>query len=155
MDPDRLNRWLTLGANIGVLIGIALLMVELNQNRDMMRAQTRHDLAMGIVELQHSAAESKELAEIMRKGAVGEELSPTEDMQNRLRLNALLRYWEDVHYQFRLGLYDETEYSRHREAIRRSFQENQSLVDHWCRTRPGYSADFASEMATLLRVDSC
>ena len=44
-------RWLTIGANLGVLIGLLLLIAELNQNRDMMRAQVRHDLAMGIVDL--------------------------------------------------------------------------------------------------------
>ena len=38
MDSDRLNRWLTLGANVGVLIRIILLVVELDQNRDMVRS---------------------------------------------------------------------------------------------------------------------
>lgn len=31
MDKDRLNRWLTLGANFGVLAGIGLLAYEINQ----------------------------------------------------------------------------------------------------------------------------
>jgi hypothetical protein len=39
MDGDKINRWLTLGANIGVLIGIILILAELNQNADLMRAQ--------------------------------------------------------------------------------------------------------------------
>lgn len=41
MDSDRLNKWLTLGANVGVLIGIILLVIELNQNRDMMRSHLK------------------------------------------------------------------------------------------------------------------
>ena len=45
MESDRLTRWLTIGANVGVLIGIVLLIAELAQNRDMMRAQVRHELA--------------------------------------------------------------------------------------------------------------
>lgn len=32
MDTDRLNRWLTLGANLGVLIGLAILILELRQS---------------------------------------------------------------------------------------------------------------------------
>ena len=51
MASAKTTRWLTLGANIGVLIGIVLVLVELDQNRDMMRAQTRNELAMGIVDL--------------------------------------------------------------------------------------------------------
>ena len=39
MKPDNLNKWLTLGANVGVLIGIILLVAELNQNSTLMRAQ--------------------------------------------------------------------------------------------------------------------
>jgi len=35
MDSDKTNRWLTLGANIGVLIGIMLLVFELTENREM------------------------------------------------------------------------------------------------------------------------
>ena len=39
MESDRLNRWLTLGANIGVLVGLVVLIVEIGQNTEMMRAQ--------------------------------------------------------------------------------------------------------------------
>jgi hypothetical protein len=39
MNSDRLTRWLTLGANLGVLAGIILILFELNQNADLMRAQ--------------------------------------------------------------------------------------------------------------------
>ena len=39
MESDKVNRWLTLGANIGVLVGIILILIELNQNSDLMRAQ--------------------------------------------------------------------------------------------------------------------
>ncbi len=39
MKADSVNRWLTLGANIGVLAGIILILIELDQNADLMRAQ--------------------------------------------------------------------------------------------------------------------
>jgi len=39
MNTDRLNRWLALGANVGVLIGLILLVYEVRQNSDLMRAQ--------------------------------------------------------------------------------------------------------------------
>lgn len=32
MDTDRLNRWLTLGANVGVLVGLFILVLEIQQN---------------------------------------------------------------------------------------------------------------------------
>ena len=39
MNNDNLNRWLSLGANIGVLIGLILLVYEVRQNSELMRAQ--------------------------------------------------------------------------------------------------------------------
>jgi hypothetical protein len=39
MDSNKVNRWLTLGANLGVLVGIVLILIELNQNSELMRAQ--------------------------------------------------------------------------------------------------------------------
>jgi len=39
MDTEKLNRWLTLAANFGVLIGLILLVYEVRQNSDLMRAQ--------------------------------------------------------------------------------------------------------------------
>ena len=49
MDTDRLNRWLTLGANLGVLTGIILIFIELNQNADLMRAQMVQSRADNLV----------------------------------------------------------------------------------------------------------
>ena len=39
MDSNKVNRWLTLGANLGVLVGIVLILIELNQNSELMKAQ--------------------------------------------------------------------------------------------------------------------
>ncbi len=39
MNSDKLNSWLALGANFGVLIGLTVLIFELNQNTEIMRAQ--------------------------------------------------------------------------------------------------------------------
>ena len=39
VDTTKLARWLSVGANIGVLAGLILLVMELNQNRELTRAQ--------------------------------------------------------------------------------------------------------------------
>ena len=86
-----------------------------------MRAQVRHELASTIVDLLNSSANNSELASVIRRAGLGEQLTADEQFQFRLRSNALLRYWEDVHYQYRLGLYDEVEYSRQKAAWKASF----------------------------------
>jgi hypothetical protein len=42
-DTDRLHRWLTLGANVGVLIGLVLVIVQINQNTQMARTAYKNE----------------------------------------------------------------------------------------------------------------
>ena len=67
MNADRVNRWLTLGANIGVLIGIILLLVELDQNRVLARAQIHQDRSDAWVASRFARADSEFVAPIMEK----------------------------------------------------------------------------------------
>ncbi len=39
MNAEKINTWLSLSANIGVVIGLGLLVFEISQNTDMMQAQ--------------------------------------------------------------------------------------------------------------------
>lgn len=150
MNSERIARWLTIGANLGVLLGLLLLIAELAQNREMMRAQIRHELATGIVELLQAPANNDQLADVLFRGINGEPLTPTEMFQFELRTNALFRYWEDVHYQYRIGLYDDSEFSRQKAAWKSSMERSRLSVDYWCTVRQLYSPEFASEMDALL-----
>ena len=50
MKNENLHRWLTLAANLGVLVGIILVAVELRQNLTAVRAQTRHEVSAEFVD---------------------------------------------------------------------------------------------------------
>lgn len=43
MNADKLNRWLSLGANIGVVIGLLLVAMQINQDAALTRAQLFSD----------------------------------------------------------------------------------------------------------------
>ena len=155
MKTDRLMRWLTIGANLGVLVSLLLLIAELNQNRDMMRAQIRHDLAMGIVDLLQTPAENQQLANVLFRGNSGEELMPFEMYQFERFTNALFRYWEDVHYQYRVGLYENAESETQKEAWKVSLERSKLERDYWCKVRSLYSPEFAAEMDNLIAASPC
>ena len=155
MDSDQLNRWLTLGANLGVLVGIVLLLVELDMNRDMMRAQTRHQLATALVELQIETGTNQQLVELLQRADDGEELTSAERRQVGYRFNALIRYWENVHYQYRQDLYDEVEFAKQREAWRATFDGGPAITRYWCKMRLLYSPQFMAELDKLLPQNSC
>ncbi len=111
--PD-LGQTLGILANVGVLLGILLLVYELAQNRQMMRAQTRTQIATEIVGLLGDI--NPQFASVFRRGISGEELTPDEEIQFRYRQLTVFRYFENVHYQYRQGLYDEVEFSAQKEA---------------------------------------
>lgn len=88
MDPDRINRWLTLIANFGVLVGIGLLLVELDQNDKTMRnsaLQERNNQLLGIY---GGATTSDSLAEALTRAESfygnGSNPNPMQSFRERL-----------------------------------------------------------------------
>ena len=152
---ESLSSWLALAANLVTITGLLLVLIELNQTQKLTRAQTRHEMSSGIVTLLLDTASNQQLAGVMYRGSQGATLSPAEQFQFDMRSNALLRYWEDVHYQFRMGLYDQEEFKHQRDAWSATLRESRGFRDYWCRVRPLYSQSFADEMNRLLPADAC
>jgi len=150
MSKDRLIQSIALAANCVTILGLLLVILQLQQNRTLMRAQVRHELAGTIVDLLNSSANNNQLAGVLRRGALGEQLTEDEQLQFQMRWNAILRYWEDVYYQFRLGLYDEVEYSRQKAAWKATFAGSVGFVKYWSEVRTLYSPRFAAEIDGLL-----
>jgi hypothetical protein len=54
-----------------------------------------------------------------------------------------------VHYQYRLGLYDEVEYERQKAAWKATFANSVGFAHYWSEVRTLYSPRFASEIDGL------
>lgn len=130
-------------------------MFELNQNRDMMRAQTRNELARGLPDVLGHLIDNAELADALLRANTGDQLTPAEDLRVNAWLELVFRYWENVHYQYRQGLYDESEFSRHRNTMADVIAGTPSMHDYWCKERLLYSAPFVEFMDHLLSGPSC
>ena len=155
MNSDKVLRWATLAANLGAVVGLILLVLGLKQNETLMRAQTRNDLSVGIVDLFARVAEDSQLASVRRRADLGEVLTPDETYQYEIITRAFFRYWENVHYQYRQGLYDEAEFGRQREAWRNYAQSSPAVVKFWCAERNQFSPAFVSDFDQLLTRDAC
>ncbi len=150
-----MNRWLTLLANTAVLIGIILLVVELDQNRDMMRAQIRNEISRAEMDMLVSWSASPALADAIVRANSGGELSPSEHFMVRVRSETIIRLWQNIHYQYRQGLYDKSEFDASIETFSQILSRHPSLMDTWCQTSSMYSVDFAEQLQSLLPEDSC
>ena len=122
MNADSVNKWLTLGANFGVVIGLILLLVEINQNSDLVRAQIHQARSDAHVESRYNLAESEFLLPAQTKfraaGGFGDlsamdQLTPIEAARMREFFTAYHQDYDNLFYQYEQGYLDD-EFYRYR-----------------------------------------
>ncbi len=115
----NVNKWLTLSANIGVVFGLILLLVELDQNSDLVRAQIHQARSDTQVAKNENRADSEHLAPLLEKiqpfGGFAnlsstDELTPEELYRLRAFLQARHVDYDNMFYQYQQGYLDEEYY---------------------------------------------
>jgi hypothetical protein len=115
MDFDRMNRWLTLAANLGVLVGIFFLAYELNLSRTAAiaeiyqgRAHSRSeaDLQKALSSPNFVAADIKFQSLLKTHGVKYAVAQLTEEERYLIRLwhSSLLVRFDNVAFQYSIGL---------------------------------------------------
>lgn len=118
MNSEFLNKWLTLVANIGVLIGLFLLVFEIRQNTELMRAQVAMERTITNRQIFSDWANSGELVPIEVKlfGQVegfpmalgwSSLLTPEELLRYGYRMRGRGEELKNDWYQCSLGLVEE------------------------------------------------
>jgi len=119
MNLDGINRWLTLGANIGVVVGLALLVFELRQNSELVRAQIHQARTDSYVADRQALADSEFLlpayVKMMEAGdyrdpATLAVLDATERERIRRYFQSRFADYDNLFYQYRLGYLDASYY---------------------------------------------
>jgi hypothetical protein len=150
MNKIDLGQVIQMLGNLGVVLGILLLVYELNQNRQMMQAQTRSSIAQATSSLIVEMSSNPAMVDAMLKEAAGETLDRREafllDLQNR----ALWRHRENISYQNRMGLYEEGEYLGQRRGWIRELNTDSRERTDWCSRAVDLSEDFIAELDSLL-----
>ena len=140
MDSNKVNRWLTLGANLAVFAGIILILIQLNQNADLMRSQVMQFRAQereaGYREMIHSDYWPV-IADKMSQSADPSEwaasLTPVEFQRVRFYYLAEMSNIYGQFYQYREGYLDEATWNgTTRSQIRRMLT---NLPHFWPKMR--------------------
>ena len=155
MNTEKVNHVVSTVASIGVLLGLLLLAYELNQNREMMRAQIRNEISQGVFDLLSLQAVNLQLADLLDRGNAGEALTSAETQMYTAYNELVFRYWENAHYQYRQGMYDEEEFSKHLDTMGSVLNESDTFMRDWCKNRLRYSAPFAAEMDSMIAGGTC
>jgi len=101
MNTDNLNKWLSLAANFGVVVGIFALVFELQQNQAMLEQEQKMNmLTARITDMQQyqdfrwTLVRDEELMQIWLDGMGGKELTPVQDM--RFMTTCVSALWADA-----------------------------------------------------------
>jgi len=155
MDLQKLNSWLTFVANIGVIAGIVFLAVEIRQNSDATRAQTRAQLAEEVTELFSVNMNDQEYAGVLMRGNNVEELSPVEKYQYFRHRSAWIQHWNNVAYQYQMGMYDDSEFALQIATIRNDMDTYPGLRVHWCANKSKASPSLIEAIEADLLGEYC
>jgi len=145
---SKLNQWLTLVANLSVVVGIVFLAAEMRQNTEAVQAQTRDSITEKQMEFYGWLATNRDLAEIYSGAIVTDariaDLTPADRTMLNSFWQGVLREWENSYYQYAHGLFEEGEYEARIQRWR-SGLSLPSVRDIWTRSRdtfaPGFRAD--------------
>jgi len=110
---DRLNRWLTLGANLGVLLGLIILIVEVHQNASLTRLSIEISKNALGADIEMSLAQPEQ-AEIWVKSYMApEQMSDVELRVVESYLVATMMQWDYMLQMNRSGLITRAEVEQH------------------------------------------
>jgi len=144
MNADNVNKWLTLSANFGVVIGLILLIVEIGQNTEMMRAQinqSRTDTATS--ELQ-AFFNSDYMPAIAMKKNNGEQLSEEEMSRYRSQFRSGMRNQDNNLWQYNQGFLGENTPRSIRNFARNVIGGTELGIATWDRQKNSYTDEYVA-----------
>lgn len=150
MNADRLNRWLTLGANIAVLIGIFFLAAEISQNTDMMRTQINQSRAESSMNEAEAMYNSPYIPGIPAKLRPGETLNdvPRERFNHFHR--GLHRNFDNQLRQYREGYLADNIPRSVRIGLLTELVSIDIAIEQWERTKGSFSDEYIAFVDAVL-----
>lgn len=143
VNTDNLNRWLSLGANVAVVIGIVFLAIEIRQNTEMTRAQITQSRAETSISLAEMLFNSEYIPAILEKTRNEEPLTYQENVRYTGWLRATLRNLDNNMQQAERGLLGEHIPRSSAGALRGVILSNPVARQYWKASRDTYSDEFA------------
>ena len=142
MNAEKVNKWLSLGANIGVVIGLMLLIVEIGQNTDMMRAQINQSRTDTALFQQYSMSDTDYIAPIIAKTMRGEQLSDEEMIRYDARMRAFNRNQDNNLWQYNQGYLGENIPGSIKGGVRSVIGATELGISTWDKQKYSYTEEY-------------
>lgn len=151
MRFESINQWLTLTANVGVVIGIAFLAIEIQQNTNMMQAQvaqSRFESAVAVSEAEYTSDYLTTIKEALENGA---EVTPIEERSYVSWLRTYLRSQDSLFQQSELGLTEDYVLRAMERGVRFNLESNNLAMNYWQQSQLNFSDGFIGFVNEILQ----
>ncbi len=144
MNADNVNKWLTLSANIGVVIGLVLLIVEIGQNTEMMRAQINQSRTDTAISEQQAVFNSDYMPALLAKLDTREPFSDEEFNRYWTYFRAGNRNQDNNLWQYNRGFLGENTPRSIRGFARSVIGGSQIGLTTWDRQKDSYTDEYVA-----------
>ncbi len=146
---SKTSDWMNLMSSIAVIMGIVFLGMEVRQNTNMMRSQTRDSISAKQMMFSEWVTNEMDLAVTIAKVNAGMPLEPGERIMHAYFMAGNWREWENSYYQFQQGLFDRAEFEPRMDRWR-STMRIKSIRDMWKSTSSNYAPAFRAEVDKIV-----
>jgi hypothetical protein len=149
LNTDSLNKWLTLIANLGVVIGLIFLGLEIRHNTQATIASASEGVTNQSLEYMALGIDTQIVAQALYKRVSGGELSGLEEDQLRRHQYYNFRGFQNVYLQYRRGFLDEDEWDVYRRVIASRLVNDPYARKMWTDSTGSWNTYFQSEVDLL------
>jgi hypothetical protein len=148
-DSTKLNDWFQVAASVGVIISLVFVGLQIQQSREIAIADIYQQRAAMSIQVQQGNYTVERYERAVMKLLDGETLTPREEGLLRFAQNPWFSYWENVHFQYQIGLLSEEQWISTRNSMLDRFKRP-IYQEWWEGQRQEWRASFADEVDRVL-----
>lgn len=144
MSLDDLGNLGEFVSGLAVVISVLYLAIQIRQNTRSLRAQAHQSITTHIAELNRTIVEHEGVAEILERGLEDPTvLTPAEARQFNAYNSARFRHYDNLYYQFRVGVLEPSQWAGFSAMLRFHFMQA-GLRRWWNDSTAFYSPEFVA-----------
>ena len=151
MDTDRITQWLTLLANIGVIVGIVVLVIEIQQANRIAIASTEIEVRNSYDDINVSIYSDPNLTGLlMGLSDANNQISPDDDYRIYAFVLSVVNTWLSIEVAYANGLVPENTFASIEDDIRGWFSDVPGIQSYFQRAYDSFPSDRNTEVYKIL-----
>ncbi len=153
MKKIDLGQTITILANVGVILSLIFVGVQIQQSRQIATADIYQQRTALLLQNFNFAVPTETEFRAWMKDRADEPLNPEEKYALTNRYAARIAYWENNHFQYQIGLLPEEQWEASKNSIRGQANQ-QAFLDTWESERFQLRRSFADEIDEILKEEA-